>query len=86
MNKEIILNKINRIVEDYEMRNDLIDIIEDFIISKDCIVDWEDEIEEIIDSYVSEEDEMIMGCINLWSKIEERDWVINRFKEYKILD
>lgn len=43
-----------------------------------------DDVYEFLKEYVTEEDEMMLGHINLWKKIEDRDFVEKLFKESEI--
>ncbi len=43
-----------------------------------------DDVYEFLKEYVTEEDEMMLGHINLWKKIEDRDFVEKLFKESEV--
>ena len=57
----------------YDVWNDLMQEI-----AEECN---EEDIEYLINNYITEEDEMLLGYYNLMKKIEDRDFVYNIYKE-----
>ena len=74
----MILNELfNKIECNYDMLNDCYWGIKELYDMGD-ITDIDD-IEWYLENYVTEEDEMTLGCINLCKKIEDRDFVKRLF-------
>lgn len=81
---QMLIDKLNQLLVDYEgYASDVIDhtlyhleknnILADDVIYTDIIVD-------IISSYITEEDEILLGPINLAVKMEEQGWLFDKIK------
>ena len=81
---QMLIDKLNQLLVDYEgYASDVIyytlhQLDKNSILDSDVI--YTDIIVDIISSYITEEDEILLGPINLAVKMEEQGWLFDKIK------
>ena len=79
---DMMLYNIDLIRRNYDYSTGLLNTIEQKIIEN--VIKCKEDIFNYIDEYITEEDEFLLGPINLQCMIEERDWTRRVMQEFAI--
>lgn len=70
---------INKIKTDYKIISPCLELLEEY--NDNGLIDDNVDLAQFFYDYIDDEDELMLGQINLLAKIEDRDFIITKIKE-----